>query len=423
LEGGSEFNVSVVVDELNVGDVNSVDGWDDDSSGELVVGVSNPVVEEVVHVSLELVGVDGSSLEDGGGGNLGDVDVSGDHTVGGSNDSGSFNSLKVGLDGFGSIGLDVNVEVELGVSTSVSGEVSDTSLVDQSSSDFDGGSLWVDVGEFWHHESEDGCIDGDIEVFAEERGNVEGVSGVVSRGEEGVDEVLSDVQLEVLSGGVSELEGGWGEVWVEAHVRGVEPGTVDVHLQEGRVGGDDWSVDLRVVNSESTEAWDWLLNTVFGQVLVGGGVNGGLDLVLNTSDNLWEDRGFHEVNQGSSNLVNSTSSELDGDVGWVDLEGNGLTGEEWSHFSSKGGDVLGGEVHGGVEAGVSDGDVHLSGDGGEEDLVGEVGGDVSRDSSGGKSNGVLGGSQSNVDFAQVRWGVGGGNNVGEGKSVRGVVWN
>ena len=423
LDGGSEFDVSVVVHELDVGDVDSVHLWDHDSSGQFVVGVSNPVVEEGVEVGLEGGRVHGGSGEDGGGGNLSEVDVSGDLSGGGSNDSGSFNSLKVGLDGFGSVGLDVDVEVELGVSTTVSGEVSDTSLVDQSTSDLDGGSLSVDILEFWDDEGENVSIDGHVEVLLEELGDIEGVSSVESRGVERVDEVLGDVELEILSSGVSKLEGGWGKVWVEAHVRGVEPGSVNVHLQVGGVGGNDWSVDLRVVNSESTEAWDWLLNTVLGQVLVGSGVNDGLELVLNSRDDFWEDSRLQESDEGRGNLVNSTSGELDGDVVWVDLEGNGLAGEVWSHFSSEGGDVLGGEVHGGVEAGVSHGDVHLSGDGGEEDLVGEVSSDVGANTGGGKSNGVLGSTEGDVDLAQVGWGGGGGDNVGEGESVSGVVWD
>lgn len=91
----------------------------------------------------------------------------------------------------------------------------DTSLVDQSSSNGDCGSVWVDTCEFWHDEGEDGSINSDIKVLGQELSDIEGVSGVVSRGKQCVDEVFSNVDLSLFSSSVSKFKSGWVELWVE----------------------------------------------------------------------------------------------------------------------------------------------------------------------------------------------------------------
>jgi len=280
------------------------------------------------------------------------------------------------LKGGGSIDGEGTVQVELDISTG-GGDRSSTWSLNERSRDLDLLSGSVNVGELWEDVGKVVSGDFNLEELLEESGDVEGVAGIESRLEQGVGDILGEVDLErfavwVVDWEVSSLGG------VHLWFVDVPEGSVDVSLTDISVG-EDTTFLQGVVEGDSSEVWDGNRVSVLLEVWVDGGVEGLLDSVLNSGDDSWDDGVLDEWHENGGNFSDGSSGKLDIDVVWVDIDVGLEDVELWGQLVVI--SWLSGSLDVEVDSNLPDVDFGLTMDG--ED-VGE--GEVGSDGSGGFVN-------------------------------------
>lgn len=317
-EGESEFKVSIEVFDFSVTDVNSFDGGDFKTSSQCLVDSINVGWDEGGKFFSE-----GSSFNSEGGALDGDgseipwINFSKDlSTIVGNvtNNAGSVILSNEGIFSFNDESDNV-WSLEGSVFSSES-ELRD--ILGELDLDSNGDVATVLGGKFWDGSTE--LISGDLNAEeAQVWGKVNLFLSLESGEEEWVDTVVSQDILEVLSSFISFWDGDWGKGNGNWYI-GVEEGSVDCSSNVS-LWWDNWSAGKGIVKSKRG-ASESFLGSPLSEILVNVGVDDGWEISLELLNNLvWDevlDHWFDKI----SNLGNTWTFKINGDIVLVDNEFN-----------------------------------------------------------------------------------------------------
>jgi len=316
----SSVDESFVALEVESRDLDSEEGWDDNTFLEEGIEGSNVGVGNSLEFSLEGSGGHSGDFasEAGGNGvtNVGGSEGTEDGSSGGGSLSDGFDVVEFSIDGFFVVNGDSDSKVEISL---VSGwhHGDNTFFSDEFSFDSNSFTFTVFGKDFWNNDSK--VISGNSNVqFGEEIGDIKGVLGRESGFKKGVDGVLRKESLGGFSSDGSGWEGNWGVGGWGSNVLVVEF-TSDGHLEDVVSGESGTFTVLSVVSGDSSKIWDGLFASVDDEVLVDGGVNDGNNLSLNLFDNKWDNGGFEHWDEDGSNLGNEGSGKGDIEIIGVDV--------------------------------------------------------------------------------------------------------